>query len=200
MSLWGNKELVSNTGTIGITISSGLVTGDSTTFVTDGVAEGDVIVVGTGATMGYGVVKSVASNTSLTLHSVQYLRDPSLDERKTRTTNVPTETDFYIGQIPVSVLSNPALTAPEAKSNRTDVIYGVDTGEQDAANAASGDARKYAAPHAGWVGVTTYIQTNADGTTELRVKTEVLVAGGADSDGNGGIASDADREDTTYTG
>ena len=200
MSLWGNKELVSSTGTVGIAITNGLVTGDSTTFVTDGVAEGDVIVVGTGATTGYGVVKSVASNTSLTLHSVQYLRDPSLDERKTRTTNVPTETDFYIGQIPVSVLSNPALTAPEAKSNRTDVIYGVDAGEQTTVNAASGDARKYAAPHAGWVGVTTYIQTNADGTTELRVKSEVLVAGGADADGNGGISASADREDVTYTG
>ena len=137
MSLWGNKELVSNTGTVGIAITNGLVTGNSTTFSTDGVAEGDVIVVGTGATMGYGVVKSVADNTSLTLHSVQYLRDPSLDERKTRTTNVPADTAFYIGQIPVSVLSDPALTAPEAKANRTDVIYGVDTGEQDAANAAS---------------------------------------------------------------
>ena len=200
MSLWGNKELVTSTGTVGIAITNGLVTGDGTQFSAHGVAEGDVIVVGAGATTGYGVVKSVASNTSLTLHSVQYLRDPSLDERKTRTTNVPADTAFYIGQIPVSVLSNPALTAPEAKANRTDVIYGVDTGEQDAANAASGDARKYAAPHAGWVGVTTYIQTNADGTTELRVKSEVLVAGGADADGNGGISASADREDVTYTG
>ena len=196
MSLWGNKELVSNTGTITIAISSGLVTGNSTTFVTDGVAEGDVIVVGTGATMGYGVVKSVTDNTSLTLHSVQYLRDPSLDERKTRTTDVPALSTFYIGQIPVSVLSNPALTAPEAKTNRTDVIYGVDTGEQDAANAASGDARKYAAPHAGWVGVTTYMDCHDN----LRVKSEVLVAGGADADGNGGISASDDREDVTYTG
>ena len=189
MSLWGNKELVSNTGTIGITISSGLVTGNSTTFVTDGVAEGDVIVVDTNAAMGYGVVKSVASNTSLTLHSVQYLRDSSLDERKTRTTDVPTSTSFYIGQIPVSVLSNPALTAPEAKANRTDAIYGVDTGEQDAANAASGDARKYAAPHAGWVGVTTYVDAHGN----FRVKSEVLVAGST-------IDASADREDVTYTG
>ena len=36
----------------------------------------------------------------------------------------------------------------------------------------SGDARKYAPPHAGWVGIQTYIDTH--GT--LRVKTETLVA------------------------
>ena len=44
--------------------------------------------------------------------------------------------------------------------------------EQGVANAASGDARKYAPPHAGWVGIQTYIDTH--GT--LRVKTETLVA------------------------
>ena len=72
----------------------------------------------------------------------------------------------------MSVLSDPALTAPEAKANRTDVIYGVDTGEQDAANAASGDARKYAPTHEGWVGITTYMDMHGN----LRVKSETIVA------------------------
>ena len=53
-----------------------------------------------------------------------------------------------------------------------DRIYGVDTTEQSVANAASGEARKYAPAHAGWVGITTY--TDQDGV--LRVKTETLVA------------------------
>jgi len=92
--------------------------------------------------------------------------------------------------MPVYTMEDPALAAPEVKSNKTDVIYGVDNGEQAAANNASGDARKYAAPHAGWVGVTTY--TNHDGT--LRVKSEVLVAGGIDT------TVTTDREDTTYPG
>ena len=35
-------------------------------------------------------------------------------------------------------------------------IYGVDATEQSVANAASGEARKYAPPHAGWVGIPTY--------------------------------------------
>ena len=48
----------------------------------------------------------------------------------------------------------------------------MDTTEQGVANAASGDARKYAPPHAGWVGIQTYI----DGHGTLRVKTETLVA------------------------
>ena len=52
-------------------------------------------------------------------------------------------------------------------------IYGVDTTEITVANAASGNARKYAPPHAGWVGITTY----NDNAGNLRVKSEVLVAG-----------------------
>ena len=47
-----------------------------------------------------------------------------------------------------------------------------DNTEQGVANAASGDARKYAAPHAGWVAVNTYTDTHGN----LRVKTETLVA------------------------
>ena len=62
--------------------------------------------------------------------------------------------------------------APEAKSNRTSVVVGIDTTEQSVANAATGDARKYAPPHAGWVGITTYTDMHGN----LRVKTETLVA------------------------
>ena len=51
-------------------------------------------------------------------------------------------------------------------------VFGVDATEQAVANAASGDARKYAPAHAGWVGSTTYLDQH--GT--LRVKTETLVA------------------------
>ena len=48
-----------------------------------------------------------------------------------------------------------------------------DTTEQTVANAASGDARKYAPAHAGWVGISTHNDLNGN----LRVKTETLVAG-----------------------
>tara|TARA_Y100001937_G_scaffold8476_1_gene10494 strand:- start:198 stop:491 length:294 start_codon:yes stop_codon:yes gene_type:complete len=52
-------------------------------------------------------------------------------------------------------------------------VYGVDVTEQGVANAASGTARKFAPAHAGYVGITSYI----DASGNLRVKTEVLVAG-----------------------
>ena len=64
------------------------------------------------------------------------------------------------------------LAEGEFQGTAGKAIYGVDKTEQGVANAASGDARKYAAPHAGWVAVNTYTDTHGN----LRVKTETLVA------------------------
>ena len=64
------------------------------------------------------------------------------------------------------------LATGEFQGTANKAIYGVDVTEQGVANAASGNARKYAAPHAGWVAVNTY--TDMHGT--LRVKAETLVA------------------------
>ena len=52
-------------------------------------------------------------------------------------------------------------------------IYGVDKTDQTIKNNKTGEARKYAPPHAGWVGITTYNDQHGN----LRVKHEVLVAG-----------------------
>ena len=76
MALWGNKDLVTSTGTIAIDVSAKTVTGTGTTFSDHGVSAGDVINVGAGATYGFAVVDTVSNNTSLTIHSVQYLVDP----------------------------------------------------------------------------------------------------------------------------
>ena len=53
-------------------------------------------------------------------------------------------------------------------------IFGVDETEQGVVNALAGtnDKRKYAAPHAGWVGLTTYHDMHGN----FRVKAETLVA------------------------
>ena len=64
------------------------------------------------------------------------------------------------------------LAEGEFQGTAGKAIYGVDNTEQGVANAASGTARKYAAPHAGWVSAHTY--TDMHGNT--RVKTETLVA------------------------
>jgi len=184
MSLWGNKDLVGNGGSIGIDLSTKAISGAGTTFATAGflVTEGDVIVVGTGATYGHAVIASVASNTSASVATTQYLI-PDIDG------NIPTGTSYFVTQQPISSIEDQNYQAPDAKSNRTSSIFGIDITEQAVANAASGDARKYAPAHAGWVGVTTYTDMHGN----LRVKTETLVAG---SSIQGDAADDAQYPDS----
>ena len=64
------------------------------------------------------------------------------------------------------------LSTGEFQGTAGKAIYGVDTTEQSVANAASGTARKYAAPHAGWVSAHQYTDMHGN----VRVKTETLVA------------------------
>jgi hypothetical protein len=168
MSLWGNKDLVGQAGTVWINLSNETITGTGTTFNTTGfvVSEGDVIVVGAGATYGHAVISSVTSNTVASIATTQYLIPHP-------TTGIITAASYYITQRPISSIEDVVYQAPEAKSNRTSSVFGVDVTEQSVANAATGNARKYAPQHAGWVGVTTYTDMHGN----LRVKTETLVAG-----------------------
>ena len=155
MSLWGNKDTVYSTGnitTIAITNGDGVITGSGTTF-TDStlVSAGQVITMGD---KGSGVIKSVDSNTQLTLVGATGLTaEGSLTQA------------YNISEQPKSLVLDSNYDGNE--------IYGVDTTEQSVANAASGEARQYAPAHAGWVGITTYTDNHGN----LRVKTEVLVAG-----------------------
>ena len=156
MSSWGNSDSLASGGTITIG-TAGVCTGSGTTFSTAGVT-GGVISVGAGATYGEAIIVSVDSNTKCTVASTEFLiYDPT-------TGLIPTGTSYFASGKPKSLLTDSNYSSTEA--------YGVDTTEQGVANAASGDARKYAPPHAGWVGIQTYIDTH--GT--LRVKTETLVA------------------------
>ena len=75
------------------------------------------------------------------------------------------------------------LSTGEFQGTAGKAIYGVDNNEQGIVNGKSGDARKYAAPHAGWVGINTYMDMHGN----LRVKTEVLVA-------NSTISGDSDDD------
>ena len=187
MALWGNKDLVTSTGTVAIDVSAKTVNGNSTTFSDDGVSAGDVINVGAGATYGFAVVDTVTNNTTLSIHSVQYLVDPHNSESGT---DVPALTTFAISQEPLYAMADTAYAAPEVQTGLstnpvTRVVYGVDHLEVAAANDASGDARRYAPPHSGWVGITTYVDMHGN----LRIKHEVLVASG--------ILTTADADDDT---
>ena len=166
MSLWGDKDLVTSTGTISIDFASKTVTGAGTTFTDDGVTQGDVISVGAGATYGFAVVDSVTNNGSLTIYSTDYF--------VAGVTTVPASTAFAISQEPLYAMADTAYAAPEVQTGLstnpvTRVVYGID--EIEAGIAAT---TAYAVTHSGWVGITSYIDMHG----RLRVKNEVLVAGG----------------------
>ncbi len=166
MALWGNKDsLASLTGTITINLSTKVVTGSGTTFITAGIATGDILVVGTGATYGQAVVSGITSATAISIGSTQFLISNGASGI--------VGAAYTVTQKPKYTLEDGQYFAPDAKTGRFSAVYGVDQAEQQVVDAASGNARKYAAPHAGWVGVTTYNDMHGN----FRVKTETLVAG-----------------------
>lgn len=178
MSLWGDKDLVTSTGTISIDFASKTVTGAGTTFTDDGVTQGDVISVGAGATYGFAVVDSVTNNGSLTIYSTDYF--------VAGVTTVPASTAFAISQEPLYAMADTAYAAPEVQTGLstnpvTRVLYGVDEIEVGIAATTA-----YAVTHSGWVGITSYIDMHGN----LRVKNEVLVAGG--------ILTTSDADDDSY--
>ena len=152
MALWGTKDTVYSTGNINVNVTTGVVTKQSGSIAWtsgNGVKVGQVLTVEGSE----GVIESIDSATQLTI-GTEYLPAANISNKT-----------YEIREKPKSTLHDSNWGAGE--------IYGVDTTEITVANAASGNARKYAPPHAGWVGITTY----NDNAGNLRVKSEVLVAG-----------------------
>ena len=69
MSLWGNKDLVYDDGTIAVNLDTKKVVGTGATFDTAGISTGNVITVGSGATFGYAVISAIDSDTTLSIAS-----------------------------------------------------------------------------------------------------------------------------------
>jgi len=153
MSLWSTKDTVYSTGKVNCTTAGVLTKQSGSINFNTSCKVGMVVTLATdGAGVGEGVIKSIDSNTQMTLSNL----------------NLPgafTNVDYEVREKPVFTIGDSHWDP----SN----IYGVDTTEQALADAASGEARKYAPPHAGWVGITTYTDQHGN----LRVKHEVLVAG-----------------------
>ena len=152
MALWGTKDKVYSTGNINVNVTTGVVTKQSGSIAWtsgNGLKVGQVLTVEGSE----GVIESIDSATQLTI-GTEYLPAANISNK-----------GYEIREKPKSTLHDSNWGAGE--------IYGVDTTEITVANAASGNARKYAPPHAGWVGITTY----NDNAGNLRVKHEVLVAG-----------------------
>ena len=183
MALWGNKDTAYSDGTINVNLGTSEITGavGVVTFTSD-VETGDVVTVGTGATYGYAVVTGVTSTTLSIASTAGFVSG---------LTTVAGAT-YNISEEPIYATSG-IYAAPEVKSGfGTDLfaaVVGVSTAEQAVANAASGDARKFAPTHAGWVGIVTYVDAHGN----FRVKSETFVAG---SSITGDAADDAQYPDT----
>ena len=156
MPLWGKKDTVYSTGKVNCT-TAGVVTkqSGSINWNANDVAVGQVLTLATdGAGPGQGIIKSIDSATQITL-------DPERLDLPGAFTNV----GYEIRETPVYEV--------RGGSFGINGIFGVDVAE---AQAAREDNSQYKPAHSGWVGITTY--NDSDGN--LRVKTEVLVAGGGD--------------------
>ena len=172
MSLWGNKDSVYSTGTVAVNLSTNTVTGTTgvVTFTTAGIKTGDVITVGAGATYGYAIITGFTS-TTLSIAGTSYF--------VSGLTTVAAGAAYNISEEPIYTLGDSKYRAPESKTTGFSTspvftgVFGVDTTEVSVANTATGNARKFAPTHAGWVGVTTYVDAHGN----FRVKTETLVAG-----------------------
>ena len=168
MSLWGNKDSVYSTGTIAVNLGTKTVVGGVgvVTFTTAGIATGNVITVGAGATYGYAVVTGFTSTTVSIANTANFI---------TGLTTVAAGTAYNISQEPLYTLEDSTYRAPESKTvgySTSPVftgVFGVDAVEVGVAATTA-----FAVGHSGWVGITTYIDTHGN----LRVKHEVLVAGG----------------------
>jgi len=173
MPLWGNKDTVYSTGKVNCT-TAGVVTKESGSIAWtsgNGVKVGQVLTLATdGAGPGQGIIKSINSATEI-----------QLDPEKLDLPGAFSDVDYEIRETPVYEVKGGSFGINE--------IFGVDVTEAQVARAASGDARKYKPAAAGWVGITTYIDTHGN----FRVKSETLVAGG----GDGFITADS-TDDTKF--
>ena len=176
MALWGSKDSFNNlTGTVSLNYSTKVVTGSGTSFSTAGISTGDVLSFGTNSSLGEAVVAGVTSETQISIASTQFLSGGAISGAAYTATQQPVYT-LGVGETLRGTLGGPSR------------IYGVDRIEVGlaATTSALGKVGAYAVAHSGWVSVAaTYTDSNGN----LRVKSEVLVAGG--------INTSFDAEDDT---
>jgi hypothetical protein len=155
MALWGNNDNKGAGGTVTLNYSTLVVTGSGTTFGNVGAAAtGDVIRFGPRGEGGNAVIVGIASTTQLSIASTAGLSGVAI-----------AATTFFISELPKYTVLDSRWS--EINTDYEPHIYGV---ADDGLAAAQGTS--YALTHAGWVGVTTY----NDSEGNLRVKTETLVA------------------------
>ena len=165
MALWGNKDNVTSAGTVSLNYSTGVVTGNASCKFGDAgsAQEGDVIRFTKGANYyGDAVIKTITSNTSLTIGSTAGLSGAAISA-----------SGFTITQLPKYTITDSSFSeANEAGAD--EYVFGTAEAGVDAAQGTVYETG------AGWVGIQTY--NGVEG--ELRVKKEILVAMSGISTGN----------------
>jgi len=170
MALWGNNDAKGAGGTVTLDYATLTVTGTATTFGQVGAAAtGDVIrfgvhtgVAGVGTYFGEAVIVGIASTTQLSIASTAGLSGVAI-----------AGTSFQITEAPKYTVLDPNYNSANTSGNIH--VYGVAEGGTTAAQTTS-----YELTHAGWVGVTTYVDQHGN----LRVKKETLVAMSGITTGN----------------
>ena len=150
MALWGKSDSLFSTGTISVNLTTKVCTISTGTLPAAATIEGAVVTI-TGK--GSAVILERTGNTTFTIVNTTGLDGTA------------------ISGVAYNISGQPVYLNEDSNYDGEEV-YGVDTTEQGVVNAASGYARKFAAPHAGWVGIQTY--TDCHGVH--RVKSEVIVA------------------------
>jgi len=164
MALWGNDDNITTFGTV--SLSGNTVTGTGTTFSTD-VSVGQVIRFGVrggvGTYYGDATIVGVTSDLILTIGSTAGL-SPDLFGAGS--------TSYYVSELPKYTVLDSKYSENTAYGVEDSLVYGTATADHD--------GTQYDLAHAGWVGVTTYIDMHGN----LRVKSETLVAMSGISTGN----------------
>src|SRR6056300_261341 len=164
MALWGNDDNITTFGTV--SLSGNTVTGTGTTFSTD-VSVGQVIRFGVrggvGTYYGDATIVGVTSDLILTIGSTAGL-SPDLFGAGYNS--------YYISELPKYTILDSKFSENTAYGVEDSLVYGTATADHD--------GTQYDLAHAGWVGVTTYIDMHGN----LRVKSETLVAMSGISTGN----------------
>ena len=160
MALWGNNDNVDSVGAVVLNYDTGVVTGTGTSFGQTGSAqEGDVIRFGSKATTYFGdaVIVSIANTQSCTIGSTMALSGAAI-----------AGVIFSVSQLPKSSIVDSHYSKSATLANDFDAfVYGVED-----TSGLLGSNPQYYGMHEGWVGVTTY----NDSEGNLRVKKETLVA------------------------
>ena len=186
MSLWGNNDNVTSAGKItAIDYATGAVTGSGTAWGDSGSAQvGDVLrigvrgPVGTATYFGDAVITEIASATSCSIASTASLVNPNKDPLKFNLAAAGITTSFTVSQMPIwctQDLQGDRYRNQASAFESDSLVFGISN-----ATAQNSDTTAAQAPSvqgqfktdAGWVGVTTYIDSHGN----YRVKQEVLVA------------------------